>query len=125
MTMKRFNYVFPFLLVLLVGCADSAITRAEKTVMISYRACNSFVEFDHANRDLLKSKAPEIHKTAETIRTTAPTVFLTAWDSIALFRETKAEADKAKMESSVNDAGSLGNAAAAGLAQAKAVAAKQ
>jgi hypothetical protein len=102
------------------GCAsDSPVAVAEKSVTTSFHATRAFLEFDNAHRAELVAKAPAVHAVAEAIRPQARVVFPVAWGSIQLYKQTRADADKATMMEKVADAQWIGDQANGAAGQAK------
>lgn len=73
--MKHLSRLLALLAVVtFAGCAslepsaDAVAVRAEQTVATAFNVFDAFLNLEHANRDLVKAKAPAIHAFAERLR---------------------------------------------------------
>lgn len=77
-----------FGLLLCFGCAalspgaDPIVVRAEQTISIAFATINTFTKLDDENRELFRTKVPEVHAFAEWLR--APIGYPPAPRGIAL-----------------------------------------
>lgn len=52
--------------------ADAVAVRAEQTVATAFNVFDAFLNLEHANRELVKAKAPAVHTFAEWLREPVP-----------------------------------------------------
>ena len=87
--MKRTIFPALILLALAGGCTtsgDKVIVNAERSIAVSFEAVDTFIQFDHQNRETMKTKYPDVHKAAEEIRVKAPPLFNSAWAALAAYK---------------------------------------
>lgn len=96
-----------------LGCApvdagaDPLVVNAERSIQMSFETVDAFLQFDHANRDVLKQTAPDVHAFAEKTRVAAPAIFNEAWAALAAYKATQTPTTGDKLDDALTTVESL------------------
>ena len=95
-------------LILVGGCttdiqpgSDPVVVNAEKTTSIAVESLNTFFRIESQNSDLIKEKAPQIHKYADFARNNAPRWISTARALTKTYKNNRTAENKADLETAL------------------------
>lgn len=100
-----------------LGCApvaagsDPLVVNAERSIQMSFETVDAFLQFDHANRVVIKQTAPDVHRFAEATRQSAPLMFQTAWAALADYKSAMTPQSGDKLDDALNQVESLARTA--------------
>jgi hypothetical protein len=105
--MKSRRLCVPLLaLLILASCAkitgDPVVVNAERSTSVSFDVIDSFLNFEHDNRAVIREKAPELHAFAETLREQAPRALKAARTATAVYKASRNPEDGQKAEDAVS-----------------------
>ena len=98
------NLTLSVLCILLVGCAaikpgnDPVVVRAEQTVKVAFEVCDSFLQWEHANRATVP---PEIQTYATALRDSGPIAFKTARTLTKAYKQNRSDENRANLDTAL------------------------
>lgn len=94
-------------LLLFTGCAavapghDPVVVHAERTIAVSFDACDAFLRIEHAQREWYRIATPGLHDFAETLRADAPAAFTTARALLKAYKAARTPDHKANLDTAL------------------------
>jgi len=94
-------------LFLLSGCgampvgSDPVVVDAEKATTIFLETTNTFLKLEYDNQALVKSKLPQVHAFANTLRVNAPKWIQTARDLTKAYKQNRTPENKASLQTAL------------------------